>query len=103
MKKKDKLIDGIEKKNILVLGLGKSGLSVLEKISPLCKKIKAVDTNPDYVKSESLNRLEKQTDIELYLGRLDFSPEDLLKNTDIIIVSPGVPSGDVYKRQAGWR
>lgn len=93
MKKKDKLIDGIEKKNILVLGLGKSGLSVLEKISPLCKKIKAVDTNPDYVKSESLNRLEKQTDIELYLGRFDFSLEDLLKNTDIVIVSPGVPSG----------
>ncbi len=92
MKINDSLIYDIENKNIFIFGLGKSGLSVLEKISPLCKKIKALDTNPGYIKPDNLCRLEKETDMELYLGESSFSSEDLLKNTDIFIVSPGVPS-----------
>ncbi|MDD3519833.1 MAG: UDP-N-acetylmuramoyl-L-alanine--D-glutamate ligase [Actinomycetota bacterium] len=88
----DNLINELKNKNVFVFGLGKSGLSILKKINPFCKRIKALDTNPDYIKSNNLDELAKDADVELFIGKENISPINLLKNIDIFIVSPGVRS-----------
>lgn len=74
-------------KNVLVCGIGKSGISA----SLLLKKLGANVTIQDLKTEENILNIDilKQNHISLYLGK---NPQkDLIENTDIIVVSPGLP------------
>jgi UDP-N-acetylmuramoylalanine--D-glutamate ligase len=72
-------------KKIVVFGLEKSGKAVVEKLLKLGANVYATD-----LKSKKELGLEKITSnkIKFFLGS---HPQNLIKNADIIIVSPGVP------------
>jgi UDP-N-acetylmuramoylalanine--D-glutamate ligase len=77
-------------KNILVFGLGKSGLSSLKKITGNCKSISALDNNPDFILTEDYIKLSKNNKIKFFIGSSENSVNKLLDETDLIIVSPGI-------------
>lgn len=71
-------------KNILILGLGRSGIAAAIKVSELGANVIAND-NRDTIKNiDSIKPYVKN----IVLGN---HPLELLKNCDLIIVSPGVP------------
>lgn len=86
------LLYGLENKNILVFGLGRSGLSVIRKISPFCKKTKAVDINKNCMTAEELNEFKNASKVEFYLGKEKIQPDKILNEIDIFILSPGISS-----------
>jgi len=88
-------IKELKNKNILVLGLGKSGMSVVRKLSGFVSSITAVDTNPYLTINKSFASYKKFKDFELkfILGEGINERTDLLKNIDIVIISPGIPGG----------
>jgi len=89
-------IKELKNKNILVLGLGKSGMSVVRKLSGFVNSITAVDANPYLTINKSVASYKKFKNFELkfILGEGTNERTDLLKNTDIVIISPGIP-GDI--------
>jgi len=93
MEMDDNLVTNLEDKNIFIFGLGKSGLSVLEKVSPFCNKVIAFDANPDFNFSEGEIKdiLDKNANIIINIGDHKIPCGSLLSKVDILIVSPGVP------------
>ena len=77
-------------KNILIFGLGKSGLSSLKKLAGCCKSICALDNNPMFSLPEDFKKLSEATEIKLLIGSSENSLNSLLDKTDLIIVSPGI-------------
>lgn len=77
-------------KNILVFGLGKSGLSALDKLSVISKSISAVDNNPNFILPEEYSKLSENDNINFFIGSSDDLISKLLSDTDLIILSPGV-------------
>ena len=77
-------------KNILVFGLGRSGLSVLKKLAGKCKNIAALDNNPDFVLADDDINLSENTKIKFFIGSSENTINQLLEKTDLIIMSPGV-------------
>ncbi len=53
-------------KNILVFGLGKSGLSSLKKLAGNCKSISALDNNTDFILPEDCIKLSEDTKIKFF-------------------------------------
>ena len=82
--------DFFNEKNILVFGLGRSGLSVLNKLSAVCKKISAVDNNPDFTLPEEYKKLTEYDNIKFFIGDNKDLINKLLKDTNLIILSPGI-------------
>jgi len=77
-------------KNILIFGLGKSGLSSLKKLAAYCKSISAMDNNPDFILPENFTKLSENNEIKFFIGNSENSVNSLLDKTDLIIVSPGI-------------
>jgi UDP-N-acetylmuramoylalanine--D-glutamate ligase len=77
-------------KNILIFGLGKSGLSSLKKLAGYCKSILALDNNPDFTLPENFLKLAENNEIKFFIGKSENSVNNLLDKTDLIIVSPGI-------------
>ena len=77
-------------KNILVFGLGKSGLSSLKKLAGNCKSISALDNNPDFIMPEEYLKLTENAKIKFFIGSSENSIDQLLSRTELIIVSPGI-------------
>ncbi|MCL4416251.1 MAG: UDP-N-acetylmuramoyl-L-alanine--D-glutamate ligase [Actinobacteria bacterium] len=77
-------------KNVLVLGLGRSGLSVLDKLTPISKNLIAADDNKNFILPEEYSGLADNNKIKFFIGNTKDLEEDLLYRIDIIIVSPGV-------------
>jgi UDP-N-acetylmuramoylalanine--D-glutamate ligase len=77
-------------KNILVFGLGKSGLSSLKKLAGNSKSIAALDNNPDFILPEDYIKLYENSKIKFFIGSSENSLNNLLDKTDLIIVSPGI-------------
>lgn len=75
----------LEGKNVLVIGLGKSGVAAAIKVSELGAKVVASDNRKD---------IENINDIKPYVEKLVLGghPLGLLENCDLIIVSPGIPN-----------
>ncbi len=98
MNKEYDLISGLENKNLFIFGMGKSGLSVLQKTHSFFKSVKALDTNPDYIKPAVLEEITKKSNVELYIGEAEASRLNLLKDIDIFVVSPGIsPDNELIK------
>lgn len=77
-------------KNILVFGLGKSGLSSLKKLAGNCKSIAALDNNADFTLPEDYIKLSKNNKIKFFIGSSENFVNKLLDKTDLIIKSPGI-------------
>ncbi|MCL5772114.1 MAG: UDP-N-acetylmuramoyl-L-alanine--D-glutamate ligase [Actinobacteria bacterium] len=77
-------------KNILIFGLGRSGLSTLNKLSTICKKILAVDNNPDFILPEEYKKLTEYDNIKFFISDNKDLINKLLKDINLIILSPGI-------------
>ena len=89
-------------KNVLVLGLGVSGKSVIKKIAGFVKHITAVDSNPYADAADELDNLKKIKGfhIKLAIGNGAARSTEILNGTDLVIVSPGVPSDNALIKAA---
>ncbi len=88
----DKQTDFLKNKNLLVIGLGKTGISVIEKIHNLCSSLTAVDSNPE-LDLENIfkeNQHINSNNLKIILGK-DIPEKEILKKIDLVITSPGVP------------
>jgi len=90
-------IKEFKNKKVLVVGLGVSGRSVIEKIAGYTKSIIAVDSNPYLNIKDEFNYLKKIKDFnfEVVIDENINKKRKILKDVDFIIVSPGVPN-DIY-------
>lgn len=86
----------LKNKNILVLGLGKSGISVIKKLTSLPVSVFGVDNNPYIDIGSNLAEIEKTKGFKLEI-RLDEKINediDIIKGIDLAVVSPGI-SNDI--------
>ncbi|MCL4386484.1 MAG: UDP-N-acetylmuramoyl-L-alanine--D-glutamate ligase [Cyanobacteria bacterium] len=79
-----------KEKNILVLGLGRSGLCVLDKLALISNSIIAFDNKPDFILPDNLKSLQKCRKIKFFKG----SAQDLITgfpdDIDLAVISPGI-------------
>ena len=73
-------------KNVLVVGLGKSGIGATEAMLKLGAKVAVQDSKKEEDTDVKVLKFLKENNIELYLGKL---PEDF-SQFDMLILSPGV-------------
>lgn len=73
-------------KNVLVVGLGKSGIAATEAMLKLGAKVSVQDSKKEEEADQKLIEFLKENNVELYFGKL---PEDF-SQFDMLILSPGV-------------
>lgn len=76
----------LKNKNVLILGLGISGVSTVKALNKLGAKISISDLKDEKDLKVNLSQIE-HLDIDLFLGTNDVP----LNNIDLIIKSPGIP------------
>ncbi len=74
----------LNSKNVLVCGLGRSGIAS----AIILKKLGASVTVSDLRKADELD-LSRLSDVKFCLGK---NPDDIVKGQDLIIMSPGIPT-----------
>ena len=77
----------LKDKKVLVAGSGKSGISATDLLKKIGAKVTIYDGNENLDKAAVLSKLEDQTDVEVILGELE---ETVIKDTDLMILSPGI-------------
>jgi len=83
----------VKDKNLLVIGLGKTGISVIRKLLNLCLSITGIDNNPELNLEDVFGGYPYagRNNLKIILGK-DISVEkEVIKSADLVIVSPGVP------------
>lgn len=87
--------DLLKNKNLMVIGLGKTGISVIRKIIGPCASITAIDSNPGLKPENELKDISRQErkKIKIVLGSR-INEKDILSGINLVIISPGVP-GDI--------
>ena len=84
----------LENKNVLILGLGISGISTVKALDKLKANISISDIKKERDLKEYLSQIE-DIDVELFLGTNNVP----LENVDLIIKSPGIPlTLDIIKK-----
>lgn len=99
----EKRTDFMKNYNLLVVGLGKTGISVIKKVFDLCSSITAVDSNSD-LDLEAVfggNRYKDFGNLKIIPGKDSLSEKKILRKIDLVIMSPGVPSDIPLVRYAG--
>ena len=83
-------------KHVMVIGLGVSGKAVLKIIASSADRVTAVDSDPSVEIGPEIEDLKKsgRSSLNIILGTEVNSNTGLLDNTDLLVVSPGVP-GDI--------
>ena len=84
----------LKDKNVLVLGLGETGLSALRWLERQGARLSVADTRENPPGIEAL-AAELPT-VKVYRGAFTVA---MFNDVDLIVVSPGVSLKDVYKRQ----
>jgi len=88
-------IDIVKDKNLMVVGIGKTGISVIKKLLGVCSSITAVDSNPAIdlrglfkeIKQENRGSFKVVTGEDiLKMGR-----DEIAGKIDLVVISPGVP------------
>jgi UDP-N-acetylmuramoylalanine--D-glutamate ligase len=95
----------LKNKSILVFGLGKSGISVIKKLTSLPVSVLGIDNNP-YIDIESnLAEIEKTRGFKLEI-RLDEKINediDIIKGIDLAVISPGISNDIAVIKEADKR
>jgi UDP-N-acetylmuramoylalanine--D-glutamate ligase len=73
-------------KNILVVGIARSGVGAANLLSELGAVVTVTDSKPRNLLKEHINRLSPSINIIT-----DENPDEVFKTSDMIVVSPGVP------------
>lgn len=79
-------IDGL---NLLIIGTGISGIAAADLAAPLAGSIVLYDSNPKTDPKEVTAKLRSREGIRIIVGEL---PETVMDETDLLILSPGVPT-----------
>ena len=79
-----------EKNKFLMIGLGKSGLAMIEYLDALGKKVLAYDNNKDLK-----IQIEDYKNVEFYIGKNPSGEE----NIEQVIISPGVPTDLLFVKK----
>ena len=79
-------INSMEGKNVLVVGLGKSGIAATEAMVKLGAKVSVQDSKKAEETDKDLLAFLKENNVQLFLGEI---PEDFA-GFDMLILSPGV-------------
>ncbi|MCF6466507.1 UDP-N-acetylmuramoyl-L-alanine--D-glutamate ligase [Clostridium sp. Cult2] len=83
----------LKNKNVLILGLGISGVSTVKALNKLGAKVSISDLKDEKDLIDNLSQIE-HLDIDLFLGTNDVP----LKGIDLIVKSPGIPANlDIIK------
>jgi UDP-N-acetylmuramoylalanine--D-glutamate ligase len=85
--------DLIKNKRLLVIGLGRTGLSVIKNTIGLASYITGIDSNPCLNIDSELNK-NKHMDyrnLKIMLGEDVFLNSKIMEGVDMIVISPGVP------------
>jgi len=92
----DRNINFFKDKNLLVVGLGKTGVSVLNKMYDISQSMVGIDSNPDLKLQDNLKKYKKlkNKNIKIILDKNVNQSKKLLDGIDLIIISPGV-SNDI--------
>ncbi len=81
-------MDSFSGKNIAVVGMGLSGLAAAELLCKHGARVAITDDKAERELSEAMKTLEGR-DIGYYLGGID---SELLLRSDLVVISPGVPT-----------
>ena len=94
--------DFVKNNNLLVIGLGKTGISVIKKILDLCSSITAIDSNPglDLEAAFGGNQYKGFNNLKIILGEGLLDEKEILKKIDLVVISPGVPANIPVVRYA---
>lgn len=79
----------IKNKRFLVAGLGRSGIAAASLLRKRQIAVRLYDGNPDFDIEAFLEKNPNLRDMEILLGELT---EEEMKQTDILVLSPGIPS-----------
>ncbi|MGZ0875922.1 UDP-N-acetylmuramoyl-L-alanine--D-glutamate ligase [Priestia megaterium] len=90
-----KSVNTYQGKQVLILGLAKSGLAAAQLVKQLGAKVVVNDQKP-YEENVAAQELEK-TGIEVVCGH---HPLELLDKTDVIVKNPGIPYSNVLLQEA---
>ncbi|MFO7928295.1 MAG: hypothetical protein R6U35_01365, partial [Candidatus Humimicrobiaceae bacterium] len=86
----------LKNKSLMVIGLGKTGISVIKNIVTKTESVIAVDDNPNIALREDFSRYKN---LNIALGK-EAKNGHLLEEVDLIITSPGVPSSHYIIKKA---
>jgi UDP-N-acetylmuramoylalanine--D-glutamate ligase len=94
MKETDIIFNNIK---IMIIGMGITGAAVAKKMAELGNHVIAFDNNTSLDRSSLYSAIEKngESDYEILLSEKDNLDVSILKNVDLVIASPGVPSDNV--------
>lgn len=89
----EKKFNLIKDKNLLVVGLGRTGISVIEKILNFCCSITGIDSNPDLNLEGAFSKYRDigRNNLNIILGKDTLEGKEVIEEIDLIIISPGVP------------
>src|SRR4030065_1050804 len=85
--------DTVKNKNLLVIGLGKTGISVIKKLLDICATITGIDSNPALNIEDAFDgyRYSDCGNLKIILGKNISDEKEIFRKTDLVIISPGVP------------
>ena len=80
-------------KNALVAGTGKSGISAAKLLIAHGVKVTLFDENEKRDKNDLMEKLSQSELVTILLGKLT---DEVLKQTDIMVISPGIPVDSAF-------
>lgn len=80
-------------KNVLVAGTGKSGISAAKLLISHGVKVTLFDENEKRDKNDLMEKLSQSELVTILLGKLT---DEVLKQTDIMVISPGIPVDSAF-------
>ncbi len=78
----------MDKKKILVIGSGISGINAAVMLTELGAEVSLFDSNDKLIIDDIRKKFMDETDVSIYVGEL---PEEVMDQTEEVILSPGVP------------
>lgn len=95
VEKKENIINRFENKNILVVGLARSGTGAANLLSALGANVTVTDKKPRSLLEHDIKRLSSSIDVVT-----DGNPGEIFTEADMIVISPGVPLNSPLIMQA---
>lgn len=82
-------------KKVVVVGTGVSGMGAVKLLSETSADITLYDGNDKTDRDEILKKIPDDCDLRLIIGEM---PDEVVKETDLLVISPGVPiDSDIVK------